>query len=78
MKTAISIPDELFEEADLLAHELRRSRSGLYAQAIREYIVRHHPDRVTEALDALCDEIGSAEADFARTAARATLEQVEW
>jgi predicted transcriptional regulator len=76
MKTAISIPDDLFEEAEALARKLKRSRSRLYSQAVREYVARHSADSVTAALDALCAEM--APDDFTTAAARRTLERSEW
>jgi metal-responsive CopG/Arc/MetJ family transcriptional regulator len=51
MKTAISLPDELFAETEALARRLGTSRSRLYAAALREYVARHQPDEVTAALD---------------------------
>lgn len=51
MKTAISIPDELFESADGLARRLGVSRSELYAKALREYLEEHRGEGVTERLD---------------------------
>jgi predicted transcriptional regulator len=77
MKTAISIPDDLFDDAERLAQTLHRSRSRLYGDAMREYLARHSPDRVTEALDRLHDEAGAVD-EFAARAARRTLEQAEW
>lgn len=53
MKTAISIPDDLFEKAEELAERLEVSRSQLYAQAIAEYAERHSSQRVREKLDAV-------------------------
>jgi len=53
MKTAISIPDVLFEAADVLAHKLGISRSELYRRAVAEYIRRTSREAVTEALDAV-------------------------
>jgi hypothetical protein len=38
MKTAISIPDSLFEEADRLAKSRGWSRSELYANAVTAYV----------------------------------------
>src|SRR5665811_1887499 len=58
MKTAISIPDDVFADAERLAQVLNTSRSRLYARAVREFIVRHAPDGVTAALDEVCSEIG--------------------
>ena len=51
MKTAISIPDELFEEAERLASEWQISRSQLYSRALQEFVARHAPDRLTEAMN---------------------------
>jgi len=51
MKTAISIPDDLFEQADGLAQELAVSRSQLYARAIAEYTERHRSRNVRQKLD---------------------------
>ena len=51
MKTAISIPDELFEAADRAAKMLEVSRSELYATAVLEYVNRHRNKDITEKLD---------------------------
>lgn len=92
MKTAISIPDDLFADAERLAQALKKSRSRLYGDAVSEYLARHSAERVTETLDALCSDLGSAVqagADavdergatgprFTRAAARRTLERSDW
>ena len=52
MKTAVSIPDEVFEEAERFrARRTKKSRSRLFTDAIREYLARHAPDDVTAAMD---------------------------
>ncbi|MGD9546681.1 MAG: ribbon-helix-helix protein, CopG family [Candidatus Krumholzibacteriia bacterium] len=51
MKTAISIPDTLFEAADRLARRLGVSRSELYQRAIARYLENQGDEAVTEALD---------------------------
>ncbi len=51
MKTAISIPDALFEAADRLARRLGVSRSELYQRAIARYLENQGDEAVTEALD---------------------------
>jgi metal-responsive CopG/Arc/MetJ family transcriptional regulator len=53
MKTAISLPDDLFAAADALAERLGVSRSKLFATAVAEYIAKHQGRRVTAKLDAL-------------------------
>ncbi len=52
MKTAISIPDETFEAAERLAKRQGRSRSELYAAAVREYLKRNGHDDLTARIDA--------------------------
>ncbi len=51
MKTAISIPDVLFEMAEKLAARLGVSRSELYRNALAEFVSRHDDRDVTEKLD---------------------------
>ena len=53
MKTAISIPDALFEEADRLAKTRGWSRSELYANAVTAYINNERFSGVREKLDAV-------------------------
>jgi len=78
MKTAISIPDDIFEEAERLADRLQTSRSQLYARALAEFVARHDDDRVEAAMNAVVAEVGSEVDDFTREAARKTLLRVEW
>lgn len=51
MKTAISIPDSIFEAADRLARRLGISRSELYAKAVSTYVERHRQEGITAALN---------------------------
>lgn len=53
MKTAVSIPDDVFESADTLAERLGVSRSHLYALAVAEYVAKHRDAKVTERLNAV-------------------------
>ena len=78
MKTAVSIPDDVFEEAERLASRLQTSRSRLYARALAEFVARHGDDRVTAAMDTVVDEVGTGIDDFTREAAHQTLRRVEW
>jgi metal-responsive CopG/Arc/MetJ family transcriptional regulator len=51
MKTAVSLPDEIFRQAEATAKKLRISRSRLYATAISEYLNRHRAESITERLN---------------------------
>jgi metal-responsive CopG/Arc/MetJ family transcriptional regulator len=78
MKTAVSIPDDVFEEAERLAAELQTSRSQLYSRALKEFVTRHTPDRMTEAMNRVIDEVGGEVDEFSQRTARRVLEQVDW
>ena len=78
MKTAVSIPDDVFDEAERLAAELQTSRSQLYSRALQEFVARHSPDRLTEAMNRVVNEIGGEVDEFTQRASRQLLEQVEW
>lgn len=78
MKTAISIPDEVFENAEQLARRLKTSRSALYARALAEFIARHDVERVTELMNATLDDVGGGESEFATAASARRLQASEW
>ena len=78
MKTAVSIPDDVFEGAERLAKRTRKSRSRLFSDALREYVARHSAEEVTEAMDRVCDALGGNTDEFVAIAARRTLERNEW
>ena len=78
MKTAISIRDDIFEEAERLAKRLKTSRSQLYTRALAEFLARHDDDRITEAMNTVVDEMGPEVEGFTREASRQTLRRVEW
>jgi metal-responsive CopG/Arc/MetJ family transcriptional regulator len=79
MKTVISIPDPLFHAAEELAKRTQRSRSQLYADALREYLTRQADEVVTEAMNRAVDRLEAASQDsFSRGAGRKALEHSEW
>lgn len=83
MKTAISLPDPLFEEAEALARRMGKSRSQLYADALMDYVARHDEAEVTKRLDQVLEALGEPKPmtreDRAVVAASAeTLRRVEW
>jgi metal-responsive CopG/Arc/MetJ family transcriptional regulator len=51
MKTAISIPNTLFEVAEQTAEYMGVSRSRLYAQALEDYLARHSGEMITQKLN---------------------------
>ncbi len=78
MKTAVSIPDDIFEGAERLARRTKKSRSRLFSDALKEYLARHAADEVTEAMNRVCAELGATKDPFVSSAARRVLERSEW
>lgn len=78
MKTAVSVPDDVFERAERLAQRERRSRSDVYSAALREYVARHSPDEVTETLDSVLADVGIKVDPIVAAAGTRILEGVEW
>lgn len=77
MKTAISIPDELFGLADDLARRTQVSRSELYATAVAEYVAKHQDEHITCRLNAVYSDLPSGmDPALRRAQARSTSE--EW
>lgn len=78
MKTNISIPGDVYEDAERLVSRLRTSRSQLYARALAEFVARHDDERSTAAMDAVIENVGAEIDVFTRAAAQRTLRRVEW
>lgn len=78
MKVAVSIPDPVFSEAELLAWRLGTTRSDVYARALIAFIGAQAPDCVNQAMNDVVDAIGPAPDAFVRAATRRVLDQVEW
>lgn len=78
MKTAISLPDAVFRDAERLARRLKKSRSRLYLEAVTEYLARHEPEAITEAMNQLAARVDSRPDRFATAAARRVLGRSEW
>ena len=78
MKTAVSIPDDVFEGAERLARRTKKSRSQLFSDAVKEYVARHAPEDVTDAMDRVCAELGNPKDEFVTSATHRILERTEW
>jgi metal-responsive CopG/Arc/MetJ family transcriptional regulator len=78
MKTAISIPDKIYRDAERLSRRLKKSRSQVYTEAVTEYIARHDPEAVTDAMNKVCEAVDTRPDPGISRAARRVLEAVEW
>jgi len=74
MKTHVTIPDDVFKQVEHLARKTGRSRSAIYSAALNEYLSRHDPDAMTEAINRVCDVLSDQTLDpFVAEAARRIL-----
>ena len=78
MKTAVSLPDQVFKAAEALAGRLGMTRSRLYATAIEEFVARHQARRVSEKLDAVYGQASSKLDPAVRKAQARALKKDEW
>lgn len=78
MKTAISIADDVFTEAERLARRVGKSRSQLYTEAVAEYGARHDPEAVTEAMNRVCEQLDTRANPVVAASARRVLQRTEW
>ena len=76
MKVAVSVPDQVFNEAEKVSRQLRVSRSRLYAQAIEEFVQKHQRKGVRAALEEVYEtEPSDIDAGLADLQARALREK---
>ena len=78
MKTAVSVPDDVFQSAERLARRERRSRSEVYSAALREYVARHSPDEITDAIDRVVHDVDGTMDPFVGQVGMSILEKAEW
>ncbi|MCJ7628664.1 MAG: hypothetical protein MUO50_09780 [Longimicrobiales bacterium] len=78
MKVAISVPDELFDSADVLAEHLGISRSQLYATAVAEYVAKFRDGDLTQLLNEVYGKEGIGIGRARRTAQARSVGPTEW
>ena len=79
MKTAISIPDNLFKAADKVARRMGISRSELYQRAIERYLQQQSGDVIREALDVVYAKASNRDLDpLIKAAGEHVLEDENW
>jgi Ribbon-helix-helix protein, copG family len=78
VKTAISIPDEVFEQAERAAKRLGVSRSELFTRAVKEFLDTRREANITASYDAAFADEDDDIDEVRRKAARDALLGVEW
>lgn len=78
MKTAISLPDDLFYEAEKIAAADGKTRSQLYREALSAYIAKRDTRSLTEAMNKALEGIDQTPDPWMVEAARQTFQRSEW
>jgi metal-responsive CopG/Arc/MetJ family transcriptional regulator len=78
MKTAISLPDQLFRMAETAARKLRMSRSELYATALRDFLERRETSKITERINRVYPKESSQLDPALHSAQMRSLEKEDW
>ncbi|ELR97423.1 hypothetical protein [Gloeocapsa sp. PCC 73106] len=78
MKTAISIPDEVFHQAEALAKNLGLSRSELYTQAVANFLKSHRSLTVTERLNQVYSQEDSSLDSLVAVMQLKTIDDEQW
>ena len=82
MKVAVSIPDDIFADADQLAQKLKTTRSAIYTSALRQYVAQNDAQSITDRINAVVDSLSEEEQEddlrFVRRAAYLTFQRTEW
>jgi metal-responsive CopG/Arc/MetJ family transcriptional regulator len=78
VKTAISVPDDIFRAVEAQAKRLRVSRSEFFARAAAHLLARLEDEQLKASYDEAFGDVDAKEARFRRSAARAALLAVEW
>lgn len=57
VKTALSIDESLFEQAEALARELDVSRSRLFSLALEAFLKRHEAERILHRINSVYSDV---------------------
>lgn len=60
MKTAVSIRDEVFKNAEKYAKKANISRSQLYSDAVEEYLSKHNEEDLIARINAVCEKVDTS------------------
>jgi len=78
VKTAISLPENLFRQAEAAARQLKMSRSQLYATALAEFLERRRTNKITERLNEIYSEAPAKVDPALHSAQLKSLESESW
>jgi len=78
MKTAISVPDDIFQLSERLAKKLKVSRSAVFAMGVRKLGQEFDEDDLTARINAVCEEVDTSLDPFWKEMQSRTLPKDKW
>ena len=78
MKTAISVPDDVFELSERLAKKLKVSRSQVYAMGIRKLAEENDKKALVAKINKVCEEVDTSLSPFWKEMQSRALPKDEW
>ena len=60
MKTAISVPNDVFELSERLAKKLKVSRSKIFAMGVKKLGEEHDNEDITARINAVCEKVDTS------------------
>ena len=78
MKTAISLPDNIFEMADVLAEKLHVSRSQLYVMALEKFIRENQESDITHRINDYIENNGQPVDEIFLNSSVKDMKKVAW
>lgn len=77
MKTAISVPDDVFELSEKLAKKLKVPRSRIFAMGVKK-LAEEHDDDITAKINKVCEKVDTSIDPFRKELQSRALPKDEW
>lgn len=78
MKTAISVPNDVFELSEKLAKKLKVSRSKIFAMGVKKLGEEYDEDDITARINKVCEEVDTSLDPFWKELQSRVLPKDEW
>jgi hypothetical protein len=60
MKTAISVPEDVFQLSEKLAKKLKISRSAVFAMGVKKLAEEHDDDEIIAQINRVCEKVDTS------------------
>jgi len=78
MKTAISVPNDVFQLSEKLAKKLKVSRSAIFAMGVRKLAEEHDEDEIIAQINRVCEKVDTSLDPTVRQYQNRILQREKW